>query len=128
MVVNYHQQQRGHLWFLHVSGSYWIMCWAHVVSHVYFLLAHTCHVVVGSRVISSLDHVSYFYWSTWLFLIRPHVTVLSVHVSFFDSATWLDDFLPRIKFLLAHVSCHGYFTCHALVHPRGISLFDHMAC
>ena len=118
--------QRGDLWFLHVSGSYWTMCRVPVVPHINFYW-HTCHVAVGSRVTSSLDHVSYFYWSTWPFLIQPHVMVLFVHVLFFYSATWLDGFLPRVGFLLAHVSCHGYFTCHALVRPCVAFLFDHMA-
>ena len=79
---------------------------------------HTCRVTVGSRVTSSLDRVSYFYWSTWPSQIWPRVKVLSVHVSFFYQATWLDGFLLGVGFLLAHVSCHGYFTCHAMVHPH----------
>jgi hypothetical protein len=96
--------------------------------HMSVLYWHTCRVAVGSHVISSLDYVLYFYWSTLPFLIRPCVTVLSVHVSFFDLVMWLAGFLPRVGFLLAHVSCHGYFTCHALVRPRVAFLFDHVVC
>ena len=51
--------------------------------HMSVFYWHTCRVAVGSRVISPLDYVSHFYWSTWSFLIRPHVTVLSIHVLFF---------------------------------------------
>ena len=37
--------------------------------HMSVFYWHMCRVAVGSRVISSLDHVSYFYWSTWPFPI-----------------------------------------------------------
>jgi hypothetical protein len=55
--------QRGHLWFLHVSGFYWTTCRVLVVPHVSFYW-YICRIAVGSRVTSSLDQVSYFYWST----------------------------------------------------------------
>ena len=55
--------QRGHLWFLHISGSYWTTCRFLVVPHVNFLLAH----------------VSCCSWITCHFFIRPHVVFLLVH-------------------------------------------------
>ena len=89
--------QHDHLWFLHVLGSYWTMCWVPIVSHVSFLLPHMsccgwimCHFFIGPCVI--------FYWSTWLFLIGPRVTALSIHISYFYSTTWLLDFLPCVRF------------------------------
>ena len=32
--------QRGHLWFLHVLGSYWTTCRVPIIPHVSFLWAH----------------------------------------------------------------------------------------
>jgi hypothetical protein len=115
--------QRGHLWFLHISGSFGFL-----LLHMLVFYGHTCRVAVGSRITSSLDHVAYFYWSMWPFLIRPRVTTLFVHVLNFYLATWLDDILPCVRFLIDRVSCSGYFTGHALVPPHVVFLFDHVAC
>jgi hypothetical protein len=65
--------------FLHVSGSYCTMCQVPVFSLISFYW-HTFCAAISPRVNSTLDHVSYFYWSTWPFLIWPHIMVLSVHV------------------------------------------------
>ena len=65
-------RQRGHLWFLHVSGSYWTTCRVTVVSHVSFLLAH----------VSWLDHVSLLHWTMFRIFIGPRGRFL------FDHASW----------------------------------------
>ena len=72
--------QCGHLWFLHISGSYWTTCRDPVVPHVSFLLAHvsccswiTCHFFIGSSVV--------FLWSTWRDHNTPQFFLLLDHVS-----------------------------------------------
>ena len=102
----------------HVLGPCCFTCLFSIGTHMSCCGWVTCHFFIGPCVVFLLVHVAVLYLT--------RVTVLSIHVSFFDSATWLDGFLPRVGFLLAHVSCHGYFTCHALVHPRLAFLFDHM--
>jgi hypothetical protein len=83
---------------------------------------------IGPRVVFSLDHVSCFllvhmsisYSTTRHNVVRPRFV--------FNLATWLDGFLVRVGFLIAHVSYPGYLTCHALIRPCVIFLFDHVAC
>jgi hypothetical protein len=103
-------------------------CVEPLLFHMSIFYWHTCRVVVGPCVISSLDHVSYFFGPRGYFVFDHMSRCYPSMFRFFDSATWLDGFLSRVRFLLAHVSCQGYFTCHALVHPRVIFLFDHVAC
>ena len=72
--------QHGHLWFLHVLGSYWTTCRDLVIPHVSFLLARgsccgwvMCHFFIGPSVI--------FLLSTWRDHNTPHVFLLLNHVS-----------------------------------------------
>ena len=89
--------QHGHLWFLHVSGSFWTTCRDPVVPHVSFLLAHvlcyswvTCHFFIGPSVV---------------FFIGPRGMTTIPHMSFFYSTTCLDAICPRVSILFGHVSC-----------------------
>jgi hypothetical protein len=142
--------QRGHLWFLHVSGSYWITCRVPVVPHVSFLLAHVsccgrskchffigpCHIFIGprgvtiyntSRVFLLLDHVSRCCTSACQYFIGPRVVTWATHV-FFYLTTWQDRFVPYIWFVLAHMSYPGTYTCYSLVCPRVRFLFNDVVC
>ena len=63
--------QHGHIWFLHVSGSYWTTCRFPVVTQVSFLLAHvsccrwiTCHFFIGPCVVFLLVHMVVSYSTT----------------------------------------------------------------
>ena len=119
-----------------------------VVPFVRFLLAHVSCCSCSS-VTSSLDHVSYFYWSTWLGhnisrvffyltmchdVVRPCVSFLVDHVS--------RPKLPTRLFLFDHVVgrictmswiCIGprvlslLYTCDSLVFPRVKFLFNDVA-
>jgi hypothetical protein len=131
--------QRGHLWFLHVSGSYWTTCQVPVVPHVSFLLAHvsyyswiTCHFFIGPCVVFLLVHVAVSYLTMCHGAIRPRFVFLFGHV-----ASRLS-FMCRI--LIAHVSSPDYCACHAwfihvsyfylimwlvLVLPRGVQSIHH---
>ena len=87
--------QRGYLWFLHVSGSYWTTCRVPIIPHVSFLLAGvsccrwiTCHFFIGPCVILLLVHMSISYLTTChdvvrpcvVFIIRPCGLTISFHV------------------------------------------------
>ena len=80
--------QRGHLWFLHVLGSYWTMCHVPVVPHVSFLWAHlsccgwiTCHIFIGPCGIFLLVHMAVSYSTTCHGTVRPHFVFLFSHVA-----------------------------------------------
>ena len=82
--------QRGHLWFLHVLGSYWTTCHFPVIPRVSFLLPHvsccywiTCHFFIGPCVVFLLVHVSISYLTTRHYVVRPRGLTLSFHVSDF---------------------------------------------
>ena len=90
--------QCGHIWFLHVSGSFWTTCRDPVVPHVSFLLAHesccrwiTCRFFIGPRVVlllvhafvSFFDHASRCCSSTCRIFIRPYGFTIFFHVSNF---------------------------------------------
>ena len=64
--------QRGHLWFLHVSGSYWTTCRVHAIPLVSFFM--------GTRVMLRLDHVSLIHWTMCHIFIGPHGRFLFDHV------------------------------------------------
>ena len=128
-------------WFGYVSPCYWTTWSSLVLARFRFLMDHvsgpccsTCQFSISTRAMLRLDHMSLLYWTMCRIFIGPRGHFVFDHVSwcyppmFFYSATWLDGFLPRVGFLLAHVSCHGYVTCHALVHPRVAFLFDHVVC
>jgi len=119
------------------------------VPFVRFLLTHVSCCGYSS-VTSSLDHVSYFYWSTWLDHDIPRV--------FFYLTMCHDVVRPRVSFLVDHVSrpklptrlflfdhvvgrictmswiCIGprvlslLYTCDSLVFPRVKFLFNDVAC
>ena len=79
--------QLDHLWFLHVSGSYWTTCQFHVVPHVSFLLAYmsccsriTCHFFIGRHVIFLFVHRSIFF-TTRRYVVHPREIFLYVHVA-----------------------------------------------
>ena len=83
-------------WFGYVSPSYCTTWPSLILARFRFLLDHmsgpflfhmsvfywhTYRVAIGSRVTSSLDQVSYFYWSMWRDHNTPHVFLLLDHVS-----------------------------------------------
>ena len=119
--------QRGYLWFLHISGSYWTTCRVSVVSHVSFLLAHvsccgwiTCHFIIGPCVVFLLVHMVIFYSTTC------HSTVCLCFIFLFSH---MASRLPSTcQILIAHMSSPSYYMYHALVHPRVAFIFDHVAC
>ena len=119
--------QRGHLWFLHVSGFYWTTCRFPVVPHVIFLLAHvsccrciTCHFFIGPCVVFLLVHVSVSYLTTRHYVVRPRVVFLYVHVAWWFPSMCRIFNGPHVVPWPIHV--------HALVGPCVVFLFDHMAC
>ena len=63
--------QRGHIWFLHVSGSYGTTCRVPFVPHVSFLWPHMS--------VLRLDHVSLLYWTMWRIFIGPRGRFLFDH-------------------------------------------------
>jgi hypothetical protein len=100
--------------FFHMSVFYW----------------HTCHVAVGSRVTSSLDHVCIFISprghflfnhvsrrcpSTFHIFIRPCGFMTSFHMSDFNS--------PCVESWLLRVSCTGSLMCHIFIWSGGLSWF-----
>jgi len=129
-------------WFKYVSPCYWTTWPSLVLARFRCLIDHmpgpycsTCQFSIGTSVSCCGWVMCHFFIGPCVIFLLVHVVVsystsvmvLSIHVLFFYSATWLDGFLPRVGFLLAHVSCHGYFMCHALVHPCVAFLFDHVA-
>jgi hypothetical protein len=129
-------------WFGYVSPSYYTT-WSYLVlARTYLVLTrprvgsllfhmivfywHTCHVTVGSCVTSSLDHVSYFYFSTWSFSYSTtsHGADRTRFVFLFGHVAWR--LASTCRILIAHMSCPGYFTCCALVRLRVVFLFDHV--
>jgi hypothetical protein len=101
--------QRGHLWFLHVSGSYYHMlrpccstnqfsigtCVVLRLGHVSLLHWTMCHIFIGPRGMTTIPRMSFFYSTTCLNVVRPHVSILLGHMSrlelptsFSDSTTW----------------------------------------
>ena len=94
--------RHGHLWFLHVSGSYWTTCWDPVVPHVSFLLAH----------------VSCCGWVTCHFFIGPIVVFLLVHVAWPQYPACLSFTRPRVLMLYVRVLVFYWATCHALSYPN----------
>jgi hypothetical protein len=119
--------QHDHLWFLHVSSSYWTTCRVPVVPHVRFLLAH----------------MSCWHWIMSHFLIGPYVTFLLVHVSVSYLTTRHGAICPCVIFLYVQVAWRFPSTClifnsphvmpwpimcHALDGPCVAFLFDHVAC
>ena len=94
---------------------------------------HTCCVANGSRVTSSLDYVSYFYWSHGRFLF-DHVSrcypsmfhFLSGHVAWWLPSTCQIFISPRVVPWLFHVSCTGSSTCRIFIWSHGLSKFYRM--
>jgi hypothetical protein len=64
--------QRGHLWFLHVSG---------LLDHVSGPCCSTCQFSTGTRVMLPLDHMSLIYWTMCRIFICPRVCFLFDHAS-----------------------------------------------
>jgi hypothetical protein len=119
--------QRDHLWFLHVSTSYWTTCRVPIVPRVSFLLAHVsgcgwimCQFFIGPCVVFLLVHVVISYSTTSHGVARPHFVFLFGHVVSRPPS------MCRIS--IAQMSCPCYSTCHALVRPRVVFLYDHMVC
>jgi hypothetical protein len=88
--------QRGHLWFLHVSGSSWTTCRVPIVPHVSFLLAHVsccgwimCHFFIGPCVVFLLVHMAVSYSTTSHGPVYPYFIFLFGHV-----AWWLPSTCP----------------------------------
>jgi len=102
--------QRGHLWFLHVSGSYWSRCRGPVVPYVRFLLVHA----------------SYCGWVTCYFFIGPSVVFLLVHVAWPQYPACLSFTRPRVSMVYVHVSVFYWATCRALSYPHFFFWFDNM--
>jgi hypothetical protein len=103
--------QCGHLWFLHVSGSYWTTCQVHVVPHVSFLLAH----------------VSCYGWITCHFFIGLCFVFLLVHVAISYSTTCHDAVLPSFVFLFSHVASQLPSTCWVLAIACVMHWFVHVS-
>ena len=106
----------------------------HMLFHMLVFYWHTCHVAVRSHVNSSLDQVSYFYWSTWhdhnipcLSFTRPCVSMLYVHVSVFYWATCRALSYPCFFCWFNHMVgwiCTTYFIC---ISPRALSWLLHVS-
>ena len=126
--------QRDHLWFLHVSGSYWTTCRDHVVPHVSFLLAYVscccwikCHFFIGPSVVFLLVHVAWPQYPACLSFTRPRVSMLYIHVSVFYWATCRALSSPHFFVSFDHVVrwiCTTYFIC---ISPRALSWLLHVS-
>jgi hypothetical protein len=126
------------LYNLAISGSctYQVLTRPRIASllfHMSVFYWHTCYVAVGSRVTSSLDHVSYFIGPHGRFLfdhvsqrcpsmfcifIRPRGLTTSFHMSDFNS--------PRVESYLLHVSCTSSSMCCIFIWSCGLSWFYRM--
>ena len=125
---------RGHLWFLHVLGSYWTTCQDLVVPHVSFLLAHvsccdwvTCHFFIGPSVVFLLVHVAWPQYPTCLSFTRPRVSMLYVRVSVFYWATCRALSYPCFFFWFGHVVGWIYTTYFICIGPHGLSWLLHIS-
>jgi hypothetical protein len=110
----------------HMSVFYW-----HTVvlrlGHVSLLHWTKCHIFIGPHGMTTIPRVSFFYSTTCLDSVRPHVSILLGHVScpelptylFSNSTTWQDRFVPRILFVLAH--------CPIVALTRVIHWFVHVS-
>jgi hypothetical protein len=113
--------QHGHLWFLHVSGSYWTMCRVPVVPHISFLWAHvsccgwiTCHFFIGPYGVFLLVYVVVSYSTTHHDTVRSRFAFLFGHVAWRHLSTcWIFN-SPHVMLWLFHVSCTSSSTCRAL--------------
>jgi hypothetical protein len=119
--------QRGHIWFLHVSGSYWTMGQVPVVSHVSFLWAHmsccdwiTCHFFIGPCGVFLLVHVAVSYSTTCHITVRPCFAFLFGHLAWWRPSTcWIFN-SPHVVLWLFHVSCTGSSTCRIFIWSHGL--------
>ena len=119
-----------HLWFLHVSGSYWTTGRVPVVPHVSFLWAHvsccgwiTCHFFIGSCGIFLLVHVVVSYSTTRHGTVRPRFTFLFGHVAWRYPSTCRIFNSPCVVLWLFHVSCTGSTRCRIFIWSRGLFWF-----
>jgi hypothetical protein len=131
--------QCGHLWFLHVSGSYRTTYRVPVVPYVSFLFVHvscyswiTCHFFNGPCIVFLLVHVAVSYSTTSHGADRPHFVFL------FDNVAWRLPSTCRILIAtcrvlaishvmhwFVHVSYFYLIIWPVLVLPRGVQSIHH---
>jgi hypothetical protein len=99
------------LWLGHVSLLYWT----------------NCRIFIGPRDVTTIPHVSFFYSTTCLNVLRLRVSILLGHMSRPGLPTFLFLIQPRGRMDLYHIFCLYWLTCPVVAITRVIHCFIHIS-